>query len=83
MNIFMDTSGTSGAECPPFPAVLSGAGHGVQWVSVQAGGQSRRPGSPLLSKHVDKVDVTHMQKDALGLPRQKSCPLASGCGSNG
>lgn len=74
-----------GAECPPFPAVLSGAGHGVQWVSVQAGGQTRKPGSPLLSKHVDEVDVTHMQKapDALGLSRQKSCPLASGCGNHG
>lgn len=59
-----------GAECPPFPAVPSGAGPRVEQVSVQAGGGSRRPGSPLLSKHLDDVDaVTHMLKslDALGL----------------
>ena len=59
-----------GAECPPFPAVPSGARCSVEWVSAQAEGGSRRPGSPLLSKHLDEVDVvTHVQKalDALGL----------------
>lgn len=74
-----------GAECPPFPAVPSGAGRSVEGVSVQAGGGSRRPGSPRLSKHLDEVHVTHLQKalDTLGLSYQRSCPLAGGCGSNG
>lgn len=62
--------GAGGAECPLFPAVPSGAGCSVEWVNAQAGGGSRRPGSLLLSKHLDEVDdVTHVQKalDALGL----------------
>lgn len=51
---------------------------------MQAGGGSRRPGSPLLSKHLDEV-VSLMQKalDALGLSEPRSCPLATGCRSNG
>ena len=49
-----------GAACPPFPVVLSGTGHSVEWVSTQARGGSRRPGSPLLSKHLEEADVvTH------------------------
>lgn len=60
--------GAGGAECPLVPAVPSGDGRSVEWVTVQAGGGSRRPGSLLLSKHLDEVVVTNVQKtlDALG-----------------
>lgn len=52
-----------GAERPPFPAVLSGAGGSVERVSAHVGAGSRRSGSSLLLKHLDEVDVvTHDAK---------------------
>lgn len=56
--------GAGGAECPLFPAVPSGAGRSVEWVNVRAGGGSRRPGSLLLSKHLDEVDVVTRAKSS-------------------